>query len=282
MINALTIDLEDWYHPELVHNHIQNAHPRITESTKKILQLLQKHNVKATFFILGEVAKKHPELITEIYQQGHEIASHGETHTPLWSLTPESFNQELKEYKAIIAKILGAQIKVYGFRAPTFSIDNTTKYAITCLRQNGFTYDTSIFPAKTPLYGVKDAPCTIYTVDENDVSKEAPNAEITEFPLTVYKKWGLTIPVSGGFYLRILPYWLLKRLLKTINKQRPFVIYFHPWETDPKTPRLKSIGIKNYLITYYGIGGALRKIEKLLNDFQFEPMKTVIQRGTQQ
>ncbi len=278
MINALSIDLEDYYHPELVRKHIATIEPRITESAGKILSLLNKYNVKATFFILTDVAKKNPALIKRIHAEGHEIASHGSTHTPLWDLTPEAFEQELKDSRYTITQILGPEVDMKGFRAPTFSLDNKTKFALPILFSNGFTYDTSIFPAKTPLYGVPDAPCKLYKVDENDVAKEKQGGILIEFPLTVYRKFGISIPISGGFYLRAIPYFLLKRLLKATNKKgHPFVIYFHPWEIDPQTPRIKTISLKNQLITYYGINDALQKIEKLLNDFQFQPMANVIE-----
>lgn len=277
MINALSIDLEEYYHPELVRKHITTLDPRITESTCKILSLLNEHNVKATFFILTDVAKNNPTLIKRIYAEGHEIASHGSTHTPLWDLTPEAFDQELKDSRYTITQILGPEVDMKGFRAPTFSLDNKTKFALPILVSNGFTYDTSIFPAKTPLYGVPDAPCKLYKVDENDVTKEKQEGKLIEFPLTVYKKFGISIPISGGFYLRAIPYFLLKRLLKATNKKgHPFVIYFHPWEICKETPRLNNLGTINKLITYYGISNALQKIDRLLNDFDFAPMNEII------
>jgi peptidoglycan-N-acetylglucosamine deacetylase len=271
--NALSIDLEDWYHPELVRRKItKKPTPQVAESTARILDLLDKYQVKSTFFILGDVAKKHPDLVKTIHQKGHEIASHGMTHKPLWELTKNELAQELINFKNLIAAILGQDIDIYGYRAPTFSLDDGTKYAIDVLIKNNYRYDSSIFPKKNYMYGVDGAPHGIYRISTQDVTEKDPKSNLLEYPLAVGKLLNSTIPVSGGFYLRVIPYPLLKALLKKINNERPFVIYFHPWETYNNTPRIRSIGVKNYLITYYGINKALHKIENLLKDFAFTSM----------
>lgn len=277
MKNALTVDLEDWYHPELVKRHVRgDVEPQIVDATDRILRLLDRHRVRATFFILGDVARKHPDLIRTLHAGSHEIASHGATHTPLWDLDYERLDRELKTFRAVMAEALGPEVNISGFRAPTFSMDNRTRYAMKCLVDNGYLYDTSIFPAKNYIYGVKDAPCTLYRPDLHDLSRADDRSDILEFPLTVFE-WGrIRIPVSGGFYLRVFPYFILRSLLRKINRTRPFVIYLHPWEVYPDTPRVKGIGLKNALITYYGIKDAFRKIERLLQDFEFEPMIDVI------
>ena len=284
MKNVLTIDLEDWYHPEFVKMHInKNPKPQIFDSTNQILKLLDKYNIKATFFILGDVAKKNHDLIKKIYKKGHEIASHGMSHTPLWELNYVKFNKELKDFNKLIQNILGKNIKIFGFRAPTFSIDNRTKFAIKCLIKNQYKYDSSIFPVKTYVYGLKNAPFTIYKPKLSDLSQEDYNSNFIEFPLTIFKLGKIRIPISGGFYLRIFPYFFLKLILKRINNdKRPFIIYFHPWETYPKTPRIRNIGLRKYIITYYRINSCLKKIEKLLQDFEFELLIKVINRRFQE
>jgi polysaccharide deacetylase family protein (PEP-CTERM system associated) len=279
MKNALSIDLEDWYHPEFVRRHVTGIpEPQITDSTVRILELLDKYNVKATFFILGEVAEKDPELVRKIYKKGHEIASHGMSHRPLWELDYDEFDKELKSLKTLLNKTLGRDIKIRGFRAPTFSIDNRTKYALKCLIDNGYEYDSSVFPAKNYMYGVKGAPCSIYKPSQDDLSKKDNDSCITEFPLTVLNVGRIRIPVSGGFYLRVLPYFLLKAFLRIINKTRPFVIYFHPWETFHSTPRIKGIGRKERFIIYFGINNCLDKIKSLIRDFEFGPVGDIIDR----
>jgi polysaccharide deacetylase family protein (PEP-CTERM system associated) len=281
MKNALTVDLEDWYHPELVKRHVP-AHPRpqVVEATGPILQLLDRRRVRATFFVLGEVAQKHPDLIRAIHDGSHEIASHGMSHRPLWDLDDDELNQELKAFRKVMADILGDDISISGFRAPTFSMDNRTRYAMRRLADSGYLYDTSVFPVKNYMYGVRGAPCALYRPDLDDLSRQDARSAILEFPLTVFEWGGVRVPVSGGFYLRVFPYPILRSLLRKINRTRPFVIYFHPWEVYPETQRVKGIGLKNYWITYCGIRGAFGKIERLLRDFEFEPMRDVIQRAT--
>lgn len=282
MKNALSIDLEDWYHPELVRRHIKgNPRPQIVDSADRILSLLDKYNTKATFFILGDVARRNPELIKAIYSKGHEIASHGMSHLPLWDLDYDKFDKELKSFNALISGILQKEIKIYGFRAPTFSIDNRTKYALKCLIANHYQYDSSIFPVKNYMYGIKDAPCSVYKPDLDNLRLKNESSKIIEFPLTVFQLGRIRIPVSGGFYLRVLPYFVLKAILKRINRTRPFIIYFHPWETFFDTPQIKKIGFKNRFITYYGINDCLKKIENLMRDFEFGPVTDVIDRATQ-
>jgi polysaccharide deacetylase family protein (PEP-CTERM system associated) len=278
--NALTIDLEDWYHPELVKRHVpEHPEPQVAESTQRILDLLGRHRVRATFFVLGDVARRHPGLVRAIRDGGHEIASHGMTHAPLWDLDYDGLDRELKAFREVMEEVLGPGANIAGFRAPTFSMDNRTRYAMRCLADNGYLYDTSVFPVKNYMYGVKGAPCALYRPDLDDLSRRDARSAILEFPLTVFEWGGVRVPVSGGFYLRVFPYFILKSLLQKINRTRPFVIYFHPWEVYPETQRVRGIGLKNYWITYCGIKGALGKIERLLRDFAFEPMRDVIQRA---
>ena len=281
--NALSIDLEDWYHPEFVRKSV-NFKPKsqIVESTEKIIELLDKYDVKATFFILGDIIEKKPQLIKTIYNKGHEIASHGMSHLPLNLLNYSKFNIELNRFKELLNNILDNNFKIYGFRAPTFSINNATKYGLECLVKNEYLYDSSIVPTKSFYYGLKNAPLSIYRPNLENPSLIDNNSKLIEFPLTVFKIGKIRIPISGGFYLRILPYTLYKYLLKKINKtNRSFIIYFHPWETYLKTYRVSNIGIIKYFISYHGIKNTLKKVEKLLQDFKFEPVKNVIEKNLQ-
>jgi polysaccharide deacetylase family protein (PEP-CTERM system associated) len=276
MKNAMTVDLEDWYHPELVKRHVRGEPAsQIVASANEILDLFDRHRVRVTFFVLGDVARKHPELVTKIHDKGHEVASHGMSHKPLWDLRPEEFDEELTEFAALMNRLLG-DVPIRGFRAPTFSLDNRTRYALGCLARHGYAYDTSVFPVKNYMYGVAGAPCAVYRPDADDVGRPDANGALTEFPLTVYELGKLRVPVAGGFYMRVLPYVVFRALLRRVNRGRPFVIYFHPWETHRHTPRVREVGLKNYLITYYGMRGALKKIERLLRDFEFEPMIDVL------
>jgi polysaccharide deacetylase family protein (PEP-CTERM system associated) len=271
--NALIIDLEHWYSPELLKGRLpdQNIDQDI-ESVRPILELLEKYNVKATFAILGSVAEKHPELVKEIYNHGHEIASHAYSHKMLHELGKESFEEEIRRSVELLSSITGE--RPIGFRAPSFSIDNSTKWAFKILEKYGFKYDASIFPAKTMLYGEPGAPVFIYRPSNEDVTKNEIDGKIIEFPMTVLK-FGINIPLAGGFYMRVLPFWFLKFGIKFVNKKRPAIIYIHPWEFYSKTPRL-DLPLFSRFITYYGINTNLNKLEKLLKQFKFTTIKNIL------
>ena len=277
MKNALSIDVEDWYHPELVGSHVHGEkQSQVVESTTRILDLLAEHGTKATFFVLGDLAAGHPDLVRAIHAQGHEVASHGMSHVPLWNQNYASFDRELKAFDAVMRDILGADFKAQGYRAPTFSLDERTVYALRCLVDNGYRYDSSVFPAKNFLYGVDGAPCRIYRPSMDAVHIEDAKSPLIEFPMTVYEAGRMRVPISGGVYLRLLPYWVVSFLLGRVARDRPFVVYMHPWETNRGTPRIRSIGLSNYFFTYYGVNGALGKLRKLLKRFAFARIIDII------
>lgn len=271
--NAMVVDLEHWYSPELLRDYlpVQNTDQDV-ESIQPILTLFDKYNVKATFAILGSVAERHPELIKEIYNRGHEIASHAYSHKMLHELGKEGFEEEIKKSVELLSSITGE--KPIGFRAPSFSIDNSTKWAFEILEKYGFKYDASIFPAKTMLYGEPDAPVFIYRPSKEDVTKSDMKGNIIEFPMTVLKI-GTNIPLAGGFYMRVLPFWLFKLGIKTVNKERPAIIYIHPWEFYSKTPRL-NLSLFSRFVTYYGINSNLKKLERLLQQFKFTTIQGIL------
>lgn len=274
VINALTIDLEYWYSPELVRGFVVGHKDELLiEMTKPVLDILDEFDVSATFFVLGDAAKKHPELVEVVYERGHEIASHAYSHKTLYELGKDKFENEINLSVQLLQHI--TKEKPIGFRAPSFSVNNSTAWAFDVLEKHGFKYDSSIFPIKTQLYGVPNAPLHIYKPSADDVAKEDPNGRMIEFPMTVFE-FGKRIPISGGFYLRTMPFWLLKSLLKKVNKTRAGMIYVHPWETYSKTPRLK-LPLSSRFITYYGIGSALNKVKGLLKNFDFAPAREVLE-----
>ena len=273
MINALVIDLEHWHCIELLRNRVpENPVDQVPESTRPILDLLDKYNIKATFAVLGTVAEQHPELIKEIYDKGHEIASHAWSHKTLHSLGKNAFEEEIKRSVEMLESITGEQ--PMGFRAPSFSIDNSTKWAFDVLEKHGFEYDASIFPIKTRLYGAPNAPLHIYRPAKDDIEKEDNNGAIIEFPMTVVKL-AKKIPIAGGFYLRLLPAWFIKFGIKQVNKERPAILYIHPWETFIRTPKM-NIPWSSSFVTYYGIDSSLDKFEYLLREFDFCPIYKTI------
>jgi len=266
-INAMSIDLEEWYHSELVEGR-KSSFSQAEEATKPILELLDRYQTKASFFIVGEVAEQNPGLIQSIFEKGHEIGCHTFSHKLLWKLDESLFRGEIEHFQSVMERILG-KIKIKGFRAPCFSLDNRSKWALRVLSDYGYQYDASIFPVKiNPLYGVRGAPIRPYRISFGDVRKEDPQSPLLEFPFPLLTLGRLKIPISGGFYLRIFPlpfiYWGLKR----INQHHPFLIYFHPWESYEKTPRLK-LPLFNRVISYYGVSSALKKLEFLLKHFKF-------------
>ncbi len=276
MINALSIDLEDWYHPELVRAKAGKSPPSlIAEATEPILDLLDRYGIKASFFILGEVAERAPSLVESIFLKGHEIGSHGFSHRPLWELNERLFLEELQRFDWIIKRILG-KVRVRGFRAPTFSLDDSTKWALKILVETGYQYDASIFPVKlNRVYGIEGGPIHPYRISLDEIRKEDPESPLIEFPMSLVKIGSAKIPMSGGFYLRVLPLPIIHWGLRRINRQYPFLVYFHPWEGCAKTPRL-DLPLYNRLISYYGMNSALKKLESLLRRFRFTRVDEVL------
>jgi peptidoglycan-N-acetylglucosamine deacetylase len=275
MKNALSIDLEFWYSAELVRPYVKDENDLIVEMTRPLIDILDENGTKATFFVLGKVAEKYPDLIKEIHEKGHEIASHAYSHRTLYDLGKSGLEQEIKKSKCLLEKITGERLD--GFRAPTFSLDNSTKWALDILDNSGFSYDSSLFPAKTALYGVSDAPLYPYRPSKENISKESMNSgrNIVEIPLSVYRLGPLSIPIAGGFYLRAMPFYLLETLIKQINKDRAAVIYIHPWELFPIMPKL-DLSSSSKFITYYKVESTIKKFQKLLSAFQFDSIREVI------
>jgi polysaccharide deacetylase family protein (PEP-CTERM system associated) len=275
IINAMSIDLEEWYHSELVEGK-RSAFSQATEATKPILDLLDRYQTKASFYIVGEVAEQNPRLIQSIFERGHEIGCHTFSHTLLWKLSEPLFREELEHFHSVMERILG-KIQIKGFRAPCFSIDNRNKWALKVLLDFGYQYDASIFPLKiNPLYGVSGAPTRPYRISFEDVRKEDPQSPLMEFPLCPLMIGRLKIPISGGFYLRVLPRFFLYWGLRRINRSQPFLVYFHPWESYNKTPRFK-LPLYNRVISYYGISSALKKFEFLLKHFRFARVDQILE-----
>lgn len=271
MINALSIDLEYWWSIELLSGyHLEQRDDLVYESIYPMLNLLDKYNTNATFFVLGSLAERYPELIEEIYSSGHEIASHSYSHKTLYELGATDFEKELRRSKNLLYRY-----NPIGFRAPSFSIDNSTRWALDILVKCGFKYDSSIFPMKTMLYGVANAPLCIYKPSNKDITQNDSNGKIIEFPLTVLKIGNLNIPLAGGFYLRAMPFWCMKQGIKRVNRERPAVVYIHPWETYPEIPRV-NVSLMSKFITYHGISNALKKFESLLRVFKFKAIKDVL------
>lgn len=264
-VNILQIDVEDWY-SDLDIKDWESYEDRIVQSTNKLLSILKERNTQATFFVLGYVAEHFPELVEKIKDENHEIASHGYSYTPITRQTPSEFEEDLLKSIRILEKITGD--KIAGYRAPQFTVVEKTSWAIDIMKKNGLEYDSSIFPVKTHLYGVPDAPLFPYYISSSNIKKDDSNEDFLEFPLSVYKIPGMkkNIPIAGGFYLRFFPYVFLSHAIRKINKGNyPAVCYLHPWELDPEQPRVSSL--KWY--HYHRLHSTEKKFKKLVRDFKF-------------
>ena len=267
MQNILTCDMEDWYHTTLVNAKFEewDLYPqRILDSTLRVLEILDKTKTKITFFALGWVAEKNPELIKTISDAGHEIASHGYRHRLITHLSPDEFNKDLKKSISVLSSACGKKIK--GFRAPSWSIDSEKKWVFEFLSQNQILYDSSLFPFKTFLYGNNSHPRFMYEINVNSKIK------LLELPPSVGEIYSKRIPFSGGFYLRVLPYWLIKKFINSYNRHcQPAIIYFHPWELDIDLPHV-DLNFRDRFIQYYNIATMEKKLKLLLRDYQFVPI----------
>jgi len=273
---ALSIDLESYWHAELLRKRVdrQAADDRVLPATLPLLDLLADRGVQATFFIVGEVIETHPALVQRIANEGHEIGCHTYTHRPLWELTETQFDDEVSRFNQIVEQHLPG-VKPRGFRAPTFSLSPNTSWMLGVLARHEYRYDSSVFPIRTPLYGVPNAPSAPYRPAPNLIDSD-PAAPIVEWPLTAWRIGGVKIPVCGGFYLRVLPMSLIRYGLLQAQKQGPIVIYLHPWELDPDTPRV-PLSRRDAFITYYNTGVPMRRrLETLLDIFDFAPMWDVL------
>jgi len=270
MKNIMSVDLEDYY-CDLPFSTWPEYESRVTRNTQKILELFKKYKINATFFTLGYIAEKHPELIEKIKSEGHEIASHGYSHTDLRKMTKESFEADLLKSLSILEKISGE--KVHGFRAPFFSISLKNFWVFDIMKKY-LRYDSSIFPAKTPKYGILNALTHPYLISNKNPLIEDKSGSFLEIPPTVLKLSFLgKLPVAGGFFLRLLPYVFLKWGIEKMNKEGyPAVFYLHPRDLDTELPR-----IKEYSWDYYwGINSAFKKFESILKNFEFSSVREVM------
>ena len=262
MKNILQIDVEDWF-CDLDPQDWSKCEPRVMAATEKVLSMLKDSGAKATFFVLGYVAERFPALVKGIEEQGHEVGSHGYGHRRISDQTPQEFEEDVKKSITILERITGKKIK--GYRAPQFTVVKETLWSLGILKKLGLEYDSSIFPVKTPLYGIPDAPLYPYKIESGNVNE---GEGLMEIPLSIYTTplLGKRIPVAGGFYFRLFPYFFVRHALKTINRRgNVAVCYIHPWEFDPGKPRIE--GLKWY--HYYRLAATEKKFRRLLADFAF-------------
>ncbi|MCZ6702379.1 MAG: DUF2304 family protein [Ignavibacteria bacterium] len=278
MINLLTFDIEDWYHPTLAFKDSLNTRKledRVVEPTLKILNMLVETNNKATFFVLGEVAEKFPELVQEIVNRGHEVGSHGYRHDLVYDYTKQQFEADIKQSVTLLENITNQ--KVLSYRAPSWSLNNQTPWAWEVLSSFGFTYDSSLYPYKTFLYGSNDSPRFEYDINLKGGDK------IKEIPPSVAELFKKRLPFSGGFFLRVAPIWYIKWCINQFNEfDKPAVIYLHPWEIDVDQPRI-SLNLKDRFIMYVNLKNTEKKLLRLLKEYRFDSIKNYfLNRGNAQ
>jgi len=273
VVNALSFDLEEWFHAEVFAHLIPRARGDGMESRSDaqvdfVLGVLAEYDVKATFFTLGWLAERRPALVNRIAEAGHELACHGYDHTMITTQRREEFDRDIKRSKMILENLCGREIR--GYRAPTFSITKDTQWALDVLWKNGFCYDSSIYPIRHDRYGMPGAPRFPYVALMRD------GRALWEFPGPTMRVCGITLPAAGGGYLRLFPYaWTRAAILAAHREGQPVNVYAHPWEFDHELPRVE-LPLISRIRHYGGIKGNARKIRRLLEEFRFAPVGDII------
>jgi len=266
MLKILSVDVEDWFQAEAQSEAIKfadwdNCELRVLPNVTRLLDLFDRYGVRATFFVLGWVAEKLPNLVDLIATRGHEIGSHGHTHQQAGRQNREEFSADVRRSLEVIRESVDTPIR--GYRAPSFSIGERTPWAWKILADQGFAYDSSVFPIRHDIYGSPDLPRHPFRLDLED------GRVINEIPLTTIRIMGYNLPAAGGGYLRLFPYWYTQRAINKVNRAGfPAVVYLHPWEIDPDQPRTK-LSILNRFRHYTNLGTTEYKLERLLSDFRF-------------
>jgi len=265
--NALTVDVEDYFHvsalaPSIDRGSWGSRESRVVGNTHRLLDLFGQFGVRGTFFVLGWVAERHPRLVKDIAGAGHEVACHGFSHRLVYEQSPEEFREETLRSKRLLEDTMGAA--VLGYRAASYSIVRRSLWALDILAEAGFAYDSSIFPVHHDRYGIPDA-------ERSPHRMATPGGRwIVEWPLAVASVLGFRLPVAGGGYFRLLPYALSRWGLASINRRdrRPFIFYLHPWEIDPGQPRVRVCWLSRFR-HYTNLDKCEARLRRLLGDFRF-------------
>jgi polysaccharide deacetylase family protein (PEP-CTERM system associated) len=274
LLNAFTVDVEDYFHVSALASAIPRetwprCECRVERNTEHLLDLLAEANVHGTFFVLGWVAERCHALIGRIAAAGHEIACHGFSHELIYRQTPAEFRTETERAKHCLEDVIGRS--VVGYRAASFSITPVSLWALDILIDLGFEYDSSIFPIHHDRYGIPGAPMAPGPVS-------APSGRsLVEFPMCAARFLGVPVPVSGGGYFRLLPYWVTRAGLAQVNRRckHPFPFYVHPWEIDPDQPRVKAPALSR-IRHYTNLGRCEQRLRELLKTFSFAPAREVL------
>lgn len=272
VVNALTVDVEEYYHgveftEALGVDGVRRLPSRVVGQTERLLDVLDGHGARGTFFTLGVVAQRYPRLVRQIAERGHEVASHGWDHTPVWQLGAPGFRADVRRAKHAVEQAAGRVVR--GYRAPNYSIRRDTPWALPILGEEGFVYDSSIYPVVHDRYGFPDAPRFPH------VAHSSGGLDLWEVPVGTARFAGTNLPIGGGFF-RLLPTRLVHAAIGSVNRaeRQPVVLYVHPWEFDPDQPR-PAMSWKQRFRHYTGLRSAERKLRALLADFRFAAIDTV-------
>ena len=268
--NALTIDVEDYFQvsafaPYIARADWEQRECRVVRNVSRILELLAARGTKATFFTLGWIAERYPDLVRRIVREGHELASHGYGHERASDLNEAAFSLDIRRAKELLEDLAGSEVA--GYRAPSFSIGTANLWAFDCLARAGYRYSSSIYPIRHDHYGMPDSPRFAYRVD----------AGLLEVPITTLRLFNRNLPSSGGGYFRLLPYALSRWMLQRVNTGdgQAAIFYFHPWEIDVGQPRIPGIDRKTQFRHYVNIDRMEGRLQSLLADFEWGRMDRI-------
>ena len=269
IVNAMTVDVEDYFHVSAFQDIVPRSswdelESRVVGNTERLLELFQQHRVSATFFVLGWVAERHPSLVRQIAQAGHELASHGYGHGLIYEQSPTEFREDLRKSRAAIGAAAG--VSVTGYRAPSFSITPRSLWALDVIREEGFEYDASVYPIRHDRYGLPSSPRHFHTL-------ERAAGTLWECPGSTVEVAGVNLPIGGGGYFRLLPYAWTKWGISRVNTEegRAAVFYIHPWEIDPDQPRIPASRMSRFR-HYTNLDRTEARLKRLLVDFRFAPL----------
>jgi polysaccharide deacetylase family protein (PEP-CTERM system associated) len=272
--NALSVDVEDWFHVGAFENVIsrenwRSLECRVERNTDALLQMFDDAGIKATFFTLGWVAERYPQLMRRVAEAGHELANHGSEHDRVFTLSPEQFAADIERARKAIEDASGSLVT--GYRAPSFSIDQRTPWAHRVLAEQGYAYSSSVAPVKHDHYGWAEAPRFAF--------RPVAGADLIEIPVTTAVFAGKRLAAGGGGFFRLLPYGFSSWAIRQVNgdNKRPAIIYFHPWEIDPGQPRVANAPIKSKLRHYTKLKAMAPKLKRLMRDFRWDRLDAIVE-----
>jgi polysaccharide deacetylase family protein (PEP-CTERM system associated) len=273
IVNAMSIDVEDYFHVSVFDGIVPRSaweamESRVCRNTERLLDIFDEFGVRSTFFVLGWVAERHPALVKTIARRGHEVASHGYAHRLIYDQTPAAFRDDVRRAKLLLEDASGRPVN--GYRAPSYSITPKSLWALDILAEEGYRYDSSIFPIRHDRYGIPVSERQPYRIERNA-------GPLVEVPGSTTRVGPLNLPIAGGGYFRILPYGWTRWGIARLNRleQRPAVFYLHPWEIDPDQPRLHA-GRLGRFRHYRNLHRTEERLRQLLTDFRFDTVDAVV------